>query len=260
MRASLFIILLCLCATSAPAQTLWSRPYQPNQIALEVLVPDAADDAAPLTGASFLTWTTSLSDNVELATELPFARYGVQNSGGRSSTAVGNPFIGFGVSSTTIPFLFQFGLRIPTAPENSAALIGGAADAGRIPAFGPDELSFTGLVNGRADIGRFSTVRLRTGLGYASYTSSSRTRDWRMHYDVQFWRETNRLITGLSVTGRALLTSPGTTQHHAVVSLMTNWSRVQPGIIVGTSLNDLVQNSDFVPFGGLTLSVTYLRP
>jgi hypothetical protein len=260
MRACLAAVLLCLCAVPSSAQTLWSRPYQPNQIAFEVVVPDAADDAAPLSGASFLTWTTSLSDNVELATELPFARYGARNSGARSSAAVGNPFIGLGFSSSTVPFLFQFGTRIPAAPSNNASLIGEAADMGRVPAFRSDELSFTGLLNWRTEMGRFSTLRFRTGLGYASYTSASMARDWRAHYDAQLWRETDRLITGLTLSGRALLTSPGTTQHHAVVSLMGNWNWVQPGLMVGTSLNDLVESGEFVPFGGLTLSVSYLRP
>lgn len=260
MRAVLFFALLSLCALPASAQTLWSRPYQPNQIALEAVVPDAADDAAPLSGASFLTWTVSLSDNVELATELPFARYASSTSGVSTSTAVGNPFVGLGFSSTSIPFLVQLGARFPAAPSNNATLIGDAADIGRVPAFGPDEFSLTGLVNWRTEFGRYSTIRLRTGLGYASYSTASTSSDWRAHYDAQLWRETDRLITGLSVTGRALFTSPGTTQHHAAFSLMANWNWVQPGILVGTSLNDLAQDGEFVPFGGLTLSVSYLSP
>jgi len=260
MRTCLAVALLCLCVAPASAQTLWSRPYQPNQIALEAIVPDADDDVAPLSGASFFTWTVSLSDNVELATELPFARYASNTSGVNSSTAIGNPFVGLGLSSTRIPFLFEIGVRVPTAPANNASVIGGTADMGRVPAFGSDEVSITGLLNWRTEIGRFSTARFRAGLGYASYTTPSIPRDWRAHYDAQLWRETDRFITGLTLTGRALLTTPATTQHHAVLSVMGNWNWVQPGLLVGTSLNDLVQNSEFVPFGGLTLSISYMRP
>ena len=74
MRTLLSALLLGLLVFPASGQTIWSRPYEPNQIAVEAIVPDA-DDASVLSGATFLTGTVSLSDNVELAAELPVARY-----------------------------------------------------------------------------------------------------------------------------------------------------------------------------------------
>lgn len=261
MRVLTVALLLGLLVSSARGQTMWSRPYQPNQFAVEVLVPDAADDAAPLTGATFVTGTVSLNENLELAAELPVARYGATSDGVSSTTAVGNPYLGIGFSGTRIPILFELGTRLPTAGSNDATRIGQTVDPGRTTAFRPDEFALSGLVNGRVQIGRNSSVRLRTGVAYASQSrsSASRRRDWRLHYNAQLWREGDRLITGLSFAGRATVSDPRETQHHAVLSFMGNWNRVQPGLVAGTSLNTLIQNGTFTFFGGLTLSVSYLR-
>jgi hypothetical protein len=253
--------LLCLLSPPAQAQTLWSRPYEPNQIALEAIAPDA-DDASLMSGATFLTATASLNENIELLTELPLARF-QPSSGGGSSTAVGNPFLGLGLSSTRLPLLLQVGARVPAAPANPATRIGNAADFGRTRAFNEDEFVLSGLANGRYEISRQSTLRLRSGLAYTSRpaadTPDSRDRDWSLHYDAQIWREGDLLITGLSFTGRSLLTSPGTSEHHLSLSLMGNWNYVQPGLLAGTSLNDLVQDGRFSPHAGLTLSISYGR-
>lgn len=263
MRVFALALLFGMLVVPADGQTIWSRPYEPNQVTVEAIVPDASDDASVLSGASFLTGTLSVNDNVELAAELPLARYGASSNNASSASAVGNPYLGFGLSSQRIPFLFQIGARIPAAPSNAAAAIGETANIGRTSAFNPDEFTLSGLLNGRFSIGRHTSLRLRTGLGYASSpppdTTSGRNQDWRMYYDAQIWGEGDRLITGLSVTGRATLTTPGDTQHHAVLSLMGNWHRVQPGLVAGTSLNDLFQAGAFVPFAGFTLSINYMR-
>jgi len=265
MRVLAFFLLFgFLFSSAAEAQTIWSRPYEPNQIAIEAVVPDAPDDASVLSGATFFTGTISLNDNVELSAELPVARYSPATNGVASTTAVGNPYVGFGLSSTRIPLLFRIGARLPTAPSNTASRIGQTTDAGRTSAFTPDEFVLSGLLNGRLPIGRNSSLRLRTGLGYASFPSSQaatqgRNRDWRLYYDAQVWREGDLLVTGFSVTGRATLTNPRSTQLNAGVSVMSNWRFVQPGLVAGTSVNSLVQDSEFAPFVGLTLSITYLR-
>lgn len=263
MRAFLVALLLSLVSLPASAQTLWSRPYEPNQFAVEALVPDVAEEAGTGSGATFITATVSLSDNVELAAELPIARY-QSSSGTRSTTAIGNPFVGLGLSSTTIPFLLQLGLRVPTAQSNDATSIGTASDIGRISPFEPEAIAVSSLLNGRIELGRYSTVRLRTGIEYGSRASASPTNEdriqsWRLQYDGQVWREGDRFITGFTLTGQALLSSPGTTRHHAALSLMPNWNIVQPGLLVGTSLNTLFRQGELSPFAGVTLSVSYGR-
>lgn len=241
----------------AKAQTLFSRPYQPNQVAIETIVPDA-DDASGGTGTMFVTATASLTENIELATELPVAR----NGAGSGSSAVGNPYLGLGLSSTKVPFLLEVGTRLPTAPNNAASSIGRASSFARTPAFDPNELGLSTLVNRRLRLGRRSSLRLRSGLSYTSRESgptNDRSRDWIFHYEGQVWREGDRLITGLTFTGRALLTSPGTANHHAGLSLMGNWNRVQPGLLLGTALDPLFDRNELAPYVGITLSISYGR-
>jgi len=262
MRALVLASLLSLLSLPAQAQTLWSRPYEPNQLTVEAIAPDAATDGEFPSGATFITGTASLSDNVELTAELPFARYQPSGDGTGTTTALGNPFVGLGLSSTTVPFLFELGARIPAAPSNEAARIGGAADVGRTPAFGPDEFSLSGLLNGRYEISRYSTARFRSGVEFSSRPSASapdRTQTWRLRYDVQLWREGDRFLTGFTFTGRTHLSRTGTNQHHASLSMMPNWNLVQPGILAGASLDDLFSDGTWVPFVGVTLSVSYGR-
>lgn len=258
MRVLLSILLLSVFCLPTNGQTLFSRPYEPNQVSIESIVPDA-DDASGLTGATFITGTASLTPSIELTAELPLARDG--SVSGSSASAIGNPFLGVGLSSTNVPFLVELGARLPTAPNNRGAAVGGNAAFGRTSAFGPDELVLSSLFNGRREVGRHTTLRLRTGMLYATRESASgnRSRDWQLQYETQIWREGDRFITGLSFTGEALLTSPGTTDHHATISMMSNWNRVQPGILFGTALNPLFQRTELVPHVGLTLSVSYGR-
>jgi len=260
MRVFAIALSLCLLAPTADGQTIWSRPYTPNQISVEALTPYATDDAGLLSGGTFFSGTFSLNDNLELATELPVARYGASSSGSSSTTALGNPYVGIGFSSTRTPLLFELGARIPVAEPGDAVRVAESVDVGRTTAFRPEEFVLSGLLNGRFPLGRSSTVRLRAGLAYASQSRPTETRrDWRLHYDAQLWRDGDRLITGFSFAGRATVSDPGGTQHHAVLSFMGNWNRVQPGVIAGVSLNDLVQAGTLDVFGGLTLSITYLR-
>lgn len=259
MRPFALALLFCLLAPTADGQTIWSRPYEPNQFAVETLIPDAGEDAGALSGGTFFSGTVSLNDNLELATELPVARYGSSN-GASSITAVGNPYVGIGFSSTRAPLLFELGARLPVAESNDAIRLGQRVDVGRTTAFRSEEFGLSGLLNGRFPLGRKSTVRLRAGMAYASQSRPMETRrDWRLHYNAQLWREGDRLITGFSFAGRATVSDPGGTQHHAVLSFMGNWNRVQPGVIAGASLNDLIQDGTVNVFGGLTLSVSYLR-
>jgi len=262
MRALVLAILLSVLSVPVQAQTLWSRPYEPNQFTVAAIVPDAATDGDVPSGATFITGTASLSDNVELTAELPLARYQPSVDGAETTTALGNPFVGLGLSSTTVPFLLELGVRIPAAPSNEAARIGGRADVGRTPAFGPDQFSLSSLVNGRLELGRYSTARFRSGVEFSSRPSPStpdRVQTWRLRYDVQLWREGDRFLTGFTFTGQSRLSRSGENRHHASLSVMPNWNLIQPGILAGASLDDLFGDGTWVPFVGVTLSVSYGR-
>lgn len=251
-------------AVPAQAQTIWSRPYEPNQIAVEVLVPDLpTDDASGRSGATFLTATRSLNENIELAAELPAARYAATNT---TATTVGNPYVGVGLSSTRIPLLVELGVRIPAAPNPPARTAGRHADAGRTAAFRDESISVSGLLNGRLSLNRYTTLRLRTGLTYGSPAADSTadtTGKWRLPYSVQLWRDGERFMTGLSIAGRPSLSpsapGPDRSTHHAMVSLMLNGTRVQPGVLLGTDLTPLFTEARVALIGGVTLSISYDR-
>ncbi len=259
----LFVALLMGLCAPAQAQTIWSRPYQPNQIAVEALVPEIPDGNPSFpSGATFLTATRSLNDNVELAVELPLARYA---TGGTSTTAVGNPYVGIGLSSTSRPLLVELGARIPAVPTNQALQAGQRADLGRTAAFREEAVSLSGLLNTRLVLGRTTTLRLRAGVSYASVSADSsagRTAGWQLPYAAQLWRTGERFVTGFSVVGRPTLTDAGQgfgSAHQAVFSIMLNGTRVQPGLLLGTGIDPLVEDGELVLVGGLTLSLSYRR-
>lgn len=249
---------------SAPvqAQTIWSRPYQPNQIALEALVPERPTANTSVgSGATFLTLTRSLTDNVELAAELPLAR---DAGNGGASSAVGNPYVGLGLSSGSLPILLELGGRLPVVPTNSAQSVGQRADVGRTAAFRNEDVSVSGLFNGRISLGRRTSLRLRTGLTYASAqvdTAGTRDGRWRLPYSAQLWREGDRFLTGLSIVGRPWLTdtsaNKGRSTNRAVFSVMLDRDRIQPGLLVGSGLNPLFEEGQLVWIGGFTLSISY---
>ena len=258
----LIAILLGTLCTPAAGQTVFSRPYEPNQIALEALVPEFPnDDPSFPTGATFLTATRSLSKQVELAVELPLARYARGNT---STSAVGNPYVGLGLSSTERPFLIELGVRIPAVPTNEAAPVGQRADAGRTAAFRDETVSFSGLLNGRFSLGRYSSLRLRAGVTYTSIKTdtSGTTSHWEVPYSAQIWWDGDPLLTSLSIVGRpSFKDAPdnSTALHRAVLSVMLNGKRVQPGLMLGTGLNPLFTDGEFVLIGGVTLSISYDR-
>lgn len=263
-RLLLLAVLLGGLSVPAQAQTIWSRPYEPNQIAVEAIIPEFPNEEPSFwSGATFLTLTRSFNDNIELAAELPVARYAAN---GASATAVGNPYIGLGLSSTTKPLLLELGVRIPAVPSNQALQAGRRADAGRTAAFRDEAFSASALLNGRLALGRRTTIRLRSGLSYASENrpeAEGRKGAWRLPYSAQLWRTGDQFLTGFSLVGRPVLTdSPlneGRSTHRAVFSVMLNGETVQPGLLLGTGLNALFSDGEFRWIGGLTLSISYLR-
>lgn len=268
MRALLALFFFCLMAWPADAQTIWSRPYEPGQIAVEAMVPDLPEEADFPSGAAYLTGTASLSDNVEFAGELPVARYlPAPEVNSPSTTTLGNPYLGLGFSSTSLPFMLEVGTRLPFASSSPALSIGSATDIGRTRGFSWNEFSLSALTNTRAMIGRRTSLRFRSGLSYASFSRLDETgvetteQDWRLLYSAQLWREGNDFILGLGFTGRGVLTAPGSyrakSRHHLVTSIMGNWSTLQPGFLVGLSLRDFTDEPSFL--FGLTVSLSYAR-
>ena len=265
LRGAALLLLLGM-AGPAHGQTLWTRPYEPNQVALEWVVPtfeDAQVDA--LTSAAFLTATHSLTNNVELVGELPVAYYSADtNAGARSTSALGNPYVGVGLSSTATPFLFELGVRLPAAPDNKAAGAGTVANVGRGTAFRHDAFTASGLLNWRFAFGRRTSLRIRTGGDFSVYPDSSdaTVRDLRLRYSAQLWRQGNPVLVGLTSTGRVSFRHgdafAANTRHSLAGSVMLDYDAVQPGLLVGIALDE--DTRDVAAFFiGLTLSTSYRR-
>lgn len=261
MRPLLAVLLLCLLASPAVGQTLWAPPYTPNQVVVEGVrseLPEASSSI--LSGATFFTGTHSFTDHVEVAAEVPIARHTASDA--PTSTALGNPYLGLGLSSTTIPILLELGVRIPVAPASTALHAGRAADVGRTPAFARDAFSVSALANGRLPLGRTTSLRLRAGPTYVpsprDTTGQTDRRNWLLHYSAQLWREGDALLLGLSLTGRVLLTAPGSyrnSRHVLVGSFMANGTRFQPGLLMGLSRQE--DADDVHLLVGLTLAFSY---
>ncbi len=270
LRRALLLLIGLAAAAAVPApsaaQTVWTRPYQSNQISLEVIGPQFEDDALdPTSGAAYLSVTHSLTDNIELVAELPAARL---DSAGTSDTVLGNPYLGVGLSGTRTPFLIELGIRFPVLEDPGAAAFAGSfTDVARTRAFQFDETLVSGLANWRVPLGRASTVRLRGGAVYAEFPNrvDGRRRveqDVRLKYNAQLWYEGDRTILGLTLAGEGTLTAPGgygsKSRHWIAGTIIGDFDFVRPGLLIGASLDEVVR--DDVPlFIGLTLSTSYGR-
>jgi len=262
---------LCLCAvlgaalaSPAAAQTVWTRPYQNNQLSVEVVTPAFKDDAIEWTsGAAYLSGTYSLNENVELIGELPVARI---DSGGVTESVIGNPYVGVGLSGTRTPFLLELGARLPLLEDpGPAAVAGSFTEVARTRAFQPEETVLSALANWRFEIDRATSLRVRAGGVYAEFPNvvdgRQRTeRDVRLAYNAQLWYEGNRTILGLTFAGKGTLTTPGSygqkSRHWFAGTVIGNFSTVRPGLLVGVSTDAEVRDVAAL-FFGLTLSTTY---
>ena len=246
------LMLLGLFAPSlADAQTILTLPYEPSTVSVEVVHPTYAADSLGLgTSAAFVTASYTLNENVEVTAELPVARV---DAGSVSATRLGNPFAGFLFSSTSLPVLFELGVRLPVADGSAATELGTFTDAGRGSAFIEKEFAVHGLGNTRLQLGRNTTLRLRGGGVYSVYPvpdadgGERNERDFRLRYAAQLWREGDPLVLGLTFTGRGTLTAPGTydkkSVHYLAGTAIVDVGRVMPGLTVGVPFNKEVRDT-----------------
>lgn len=252
------------------AQSLWSTPYVPNQIALEVLQPTLSsgpdEDISVLTSANTLWGSHLVNDRTTVVVGVPVAYYQSTVEGDPptdlTDTQFGNPYVGVGVSSTRVPLLIELGVRLPLAAEATAATRAGrAVDLVHREAFAPHTLSAQITLNTRWEWSRTTSLRFRGGpLLTLPTQDASGTTEVYTRYGVQGWYEGDRLIMGLGLTGRALISERGgafadRTTHQASGVFIVNLPRVQPGLLIRAPING--PGSDDVDIvAGITLSVT----
>jgi hypothetical protein len=260
----LSLLFLCL-SMQAVAQPIWTRPYTPNRISVEMLRPTldtpSADDLETFTGAAFVAGTFLASERVGITAEVPVARYAVDaGTVSTSESVLGNPYIGLDITADRTPVLLELGLRLPVLSDTSAAAtLGTLSDADRSDAFAANLLTAQALLNYRLEFWRHYSLRLRGGPQLAVGTSDDAATDLIGRYGLQIWREGERFIWGLGATGRALVTESGSfndrTVHHAGGTFLLNFERAQPGLFVQVPLNsDVSDQVNWVM--GVTLSVS----
>lgn len=236
------------------AQTQFTRPYLPSTVAVEAVRPAFEDEMLSAdTGALFVTGSYTLNENVEIVGELPVARAG--GEGLQTTTALGNPLLGFAFSSTRMPILVELGARLPVAEDNVATRRGQSADYGRGSAFLEDERQLYLLGNTRYQFSQKVSIRVRGGLAYSVFQNevdgAQRTeRDLRLRYSAQAWREGDWLMLGLTFNGRGTTTAPGgygsKSTHHVAATAILDIGKVAPGITVGAPLDG--SERDIAPF------------
>lgn len=269
----LVALFLAWLGASSPstAQSLWTKPYTPNQVTLELLQP--ALDVAPneelsfLTGAAVLGGSFLLNDRTTLVAELPFAHYraeiGADDPTTVTESAIGNPYVGLGVSSTRVPLLIELGVRLPLVTDsNTATWAGAASDLDHSEAFAPHQLAAQALLNTRWELSRTTSVRLRGGpLLTVPTQDDGASTELFARYSAQGWYEGDRYVLGLGLTGRALITEgdlgfADRTTHQLGATLIFNFSRIQPGLLLRAPLNG--PGSDDVDLVvGVTLSTSF---
>ena len=261
MHRFLPLLLWCLLPAIAPGQSLWRIPYQPNQVVLETVVPQYETDRFEGgTGAAFLTGTYSLSSHIEGVVELPLSHATAPST---SSTALGNPYVGLGIASTTLPILVEVGARLPLGDDSIAREAAtGITDPGRTAAFGRNERSLSALLNVGIFLWPNTSLRLRGGSTYAIFDDAADAidRDVRLHYGAQLWRQGEPLTIGLTFTGVGVPSDAGSfaanSRHHLGATVLLDFDSIALGPFIGVSLDKTVR--DVAPyFVGLTLSLSH---
>jgi hypothetical protein len=193
-------------------------------VGIEVLKPQFAPSDfysyGFLTGATFLTASVPLGDNLRFAADLPIVFLDVTHAreygwypphgadGPISRTQLGNPYVGLQLDSRGTGMSVSFGVRLPLAPRTDDGFgghVGRQIDPDRAEAFGAGQLSVL--------IMAYAVHELAEGLGvsvHAGPTSSMRLRGQRyedeslliMRYGARVFYRAGLAEIGVDVTGR----------------------------------------------------------
>jgi hypothetical protein len=241
----------------------WSEPTA-RSVTLDALRP--AFDGG---GTTALTTIDQLAvrwgiGSVVLVGELPFV---IAKADGAPSGAflVGNPYLGAATAPTS-SFIGEIGFRIPvvsaSTPERGfAALVGVLGDFQDLEAYGEDVLSIRATAGYRFRAANHSILRvaLRPML-LSPVGNNSGDSELFLDYGIQGGYETDQASVGLSFTGRALLTEPGSigerTIHDVALGGSMAFGRIRPGVLIRLPLeHDL---GDVLSYSvGLTLQMTF---
>jgi hypothetical protein len=268
MRRLLAALVACLllCPGAAAAQSLWVKPYEPNQVSVAFMRPvftDPASEVAPASGTAFAGTSVSLTSYIELIGEMPLVWYGAGDPSPRLRLEPGNPYLGVGIASEETPVFWELGARVPLAEGPPDALaFGRTADVSRGTAFSPQTVTIQAAGNYRLPFSRRAGLRLRGGLNLALRAEGSRvgTSEVIVPLSVQFWQEGEVFVFGVGATSQVYTARTSSFQDavdaYATGTAMIHYERFQPGIVIGAPLTRPATTvADMLL--GVTLSYTF---
>jgi hypothetical protein len=251
--------------SAAPAQVL--QPW--NEPAIKSVSLDALRPTFDGGGTSALTTIDQISfhwplGGLVLNVEFPFVNAKVD---GASSGAllIGNPLVGASTAPSS-SFIGDVGVRIPvvsvSTPERGfAQFVGVLGDFMDLEAYGEDLLSVRATAGYRHRSPNHIGVRVALRPTFvAPVGSNSGDSELFLDYGVQGGYETDQASFGITFTGRALVTEPGSigerTVHDLALGGSMTFGQFRPGLLVRvpleSDLGDVLQYSV-----GLKLEVAF---
>lgn len=228
-------------------------------LALEILKPDFDGSAS----TSLTTSVTSVfirlpvGPRVLFVAEAPFAHLGTDFGG--SESAFGNPYLGLEVRAPAGRVFGEIGLRLPTAPGNTASLVGSFTNPDHLEAFAEDVLPVTAMLNYRFRGPSGFVTRWRVGPTVWIDAGQSRSEsELVLAYSGQVGYENRALSLLGGLSGQLVVTEDGNfgerSIHQMGGGLSVGSGSIRPGAQLRLPLdNDLTEVLDMVL--GLSLAV-----
>jgi len=220
------------------------------------------DDTDFLTSTIVLGGRFPISQTITGEAELPFSRYGIDNEFvDRSSSAVGNPYLGVRMRSRSV--LSRVGVRIPIAPEDEPTALssGRLTDYDRFEAFLSNTLAVNASVTGQTRLSDQAILQFGGGPVLLVSTEDSGGDDAEVYAQYfllgVFAGRTVAVKAGF--TGRAILTESDLdfgerSIHQFGLGAALNTGTVRPGLHLRIPLDkDLREDIDYV--AGLNVTV-----
>jgi hypothetical protein len=249
---------------SLQAQSIWIDRSARTSFAIEYLKPSFHEGYLAGSMAAFMSAHTRVSPNAAFIVELPYAHsnegggYYYGYGDGDQEDAVGNLYIGAEILSNDGRFSSEFGIRLPTAPEESweAKQVGYLTDFDHLEAFLHDwiTISMVGNLHYNYNNGYVGRLRLGPSIVLPTGDLSGEDTEVMLHYSYQIWHESDRARIGAGITGVWSLTnededlfSGENIEHQFTVAANLKCGTVCPGLLLRMPLSkDLSTIYDYV--------------
>ena len=212
--------MLCIlaCVTVVPddltAQSMWVNRGQEGGFALEYLRPIFRGNSGMslLSGIYVVSARTRVSNKIQVVAELPVAHVSFNSSfvGDRSSTNIGNVYLGLTSGSPDEGTSVDMGVHLPTVGEDAEAVaLGFLGDYDRFEMYIPDFVSFGVRIDRKDRSLEGMTWRVRFGPTVLLPTGDFGDTEVDVAYGFASGFENVTTTVSLGVTGRWHVTSDG---------------------------------------------------